>query len=136
MVRLSPVTITTRMPCSFSASRRTASRPLWDPRWPGSQRAAIDANKDRRRAVAPQLTGSLLECADADPLLRHEGGTSDNDEMPVDGTERALAGRRIEIFYRRYCKTPAAAAATMATASGCSLARSTPAANRNTLASV
>ncbi len=138
VVRLSPVSMTTRMPSARSAVERARRRRL-DRVGDGDDagRLAVDADEDRGRAVA-RAARRLRRRARAvsTPCSARKLRIAERDALALDGAERALAGGRVEVARRRRVRCPrCSAAATMAAASGCSLARSTLAASRSSVAS-
>ena len=94
----------------------------------------VDADEDRRGAVRAQLVGLLGERRRVDAVLGQERGIAEHDLPALDRAERALAGRASRSRSTGAVARPrSSAAATMATASGCSLARSRLAASRSSL---
>ena len=94
-------------------------------------------DEDRRRALPPKRLRRSRKRAGHRRRSRQEGGVAEDDAAALDRADRALARRRVEIGDRQRggCRF-SSAARTIASASGCSLARSTLAASRRTSSSV
>ena len=96
VVRLSPVSMTMRMPSARSASRAACVEALT-----GSAMAMTPAglpSTPTKIAVAPSARSfSRLgrERAGVDALLLEEAGVAERHALALDGAERALAGGRV-----------------------------------------
>ena len=137
VVRLSPVSMTTRMPSAASALSASGVVALT-----GSAMAmtpaelAVDGEEDRGGAVLAQPLGLVGERGGIDVEFGEEFGGAEREPLALDHADDALAGRRIEAAHRRQARSCARRRpATIAAASGCSLPRSTLAAKRSTCAS-
>ena len=138
VVRLSPVSMTTRMPSAASAASASGVVALT-----GSAMAMTPAalpstaDEDRGGAVAAQALGLSVERRWSSMLSSARNlALPSATRSPLDHADHALAGRRIEAAHRRQARClRSAAASTIAAASGCSLARSTLAASRSTSSS-
>ena len=102
VVRLSPVSITTRTPSWRSAASAAGVVALT-----GSAMAmtpgelAVDRDEDRGRAVAPQPLGLGVERGGVDAQFGQERRIAERDPAALDRADHALAGRRVETLHAR-----------------------------------
>ena len=113
VVRLSPVSITTRMPSALSAASASGVEALI-----GSAMARTPAARPStptKIAVAPSCAQRLRlrprGTPDVDALLAQEGGVAEHDLSALDRAERALAGRRLEVRRPARWRCPRSSAA-------------------------
>ena len=99
-------------------------------------RLAVDADEDRRGAIGAQLLRLGRKWSGIDALLLEEGGVAECHALALDGADaRPCRSASRSRSPGSSAILRCSAAATMAAASGCSLARSTLAARRRMLAS-
>ena len=126
VVRLSPVSITTRSPSSCkraSASGVVAFTGSAIAITPASR--AVDGDEHHRRALLRSSLRLAPQRARVDAELARNVALPSATARALDRARDALAGRRVEVRRRRRAASPrSCAAATIAAASGCSLARS------------
>ena len=100
-----------------------------------TRRPAVERDQHDALSLPPQLVGARGECRRVDAERRHQRGVADRDPPAVDHAVRAFAGLAAEFGRRGEGEAALLAPATIAAASGCSLARSRLAARRSSSSS-